>query len=154
MNLDTLLEQGKKKYNKEIEQERQRERIVYRRSQINNLVNDFINRNMAKIESFNTIYPYLKLTFNQDATLGIQKYGGQNGSGIAWLNWEFRNDTFDIVFYSRIGYPNGKITFAKLTSYDWKDEVLQIVDYDATDVEITQAINDALIAMLQNYLEI
>lgn len=152
MNLDALLEQGKQKYSKEIEQERQRERIAYRRSEIKNLLNDFINQNMSKLESFRTIYPTLKVTFHQEGRLSIEKYSDKNYSGIAWLEWEFRNETFDIVFYSNIAYPKNERY--SLEKYTWEKTDLETTPYQSTDEEIKQAINKSLVSMLQTYLEI
>ena len=152
MNLDALLEQGKLKYDGEIQQRRQKERIAKRRREVENVFFNFMNKNIDKIRSFNVIYPSLEVKIDPDARLSVQKYSDKDYSGIAWLEWEFRNDTFDIVFYSNIAYPKKNKT--KYDVYDWEQTDLSKLPYDATDEEIAHAINTALVAMLQNYLEI
>jgi hypothetical protein len=152
MNLDNLLEQGKLKYDGEIQQRRQKERIAKRRREVENVFFNFMNKNIDKIRSFNVIYPSLKVEINTNARLSVQKYSDKDYSGIAWLEWEFRNDTFDIVFYSSTAYPKKNNTIYDV--YNWKKDDLSKVPYDATDEEIKQCINTALVAMLQNYLEI
>jgi hypothetical protein len=151
MNLDNLLEQGKLKYDGEIQQRRQKERIASRRREVGTVFFKLIDRNMSKIESFKTIFPNLKVQFHQDGRFSVEKDGDKQYAGIAWLEWEFRNDAFDIVFYSNIAKPKKNSSY---NGYNWDKQDLSKVPYDATDEEIAQAINTALVAMLQNYLEI
>ena len=151
MNLESLLEKGKLKYDSEIQQRIQKERIAYRKGEVNTVLFNFIHKNMSTIESFKVVYPSLKVKLHGDGRLSVEKYSDKDYSGIAWLDWEFRNDEFDIVFYSSIGCPKKNSSY---NVYEWEKDDLSEVPYDATDDEILQCANSSLVAMLQKYLEI
>ena len=159
MSLDILLYQAKAKYSSEVQSNLRAEEAVKIKANVNKLFKGYVDRNIGKIEGFNVVYPNLLVKFLEPtrlSTMGgftVNKDEFDALSGTVSLELDVNMDLSKIIFYSNVGTPNTKKGLHE-SKYVCKRNDLVVIDIYSTDEEINQAIDNAMVSMLKDYLEI